>query len=63
LRYPLTPRAALAVGYRFDGYDVEDFALSPGTLNNPLIPTFINLMNQWRGYDMATASVRLIYGW
>jgi MtrB/PioB family decaheme-associated outer membrane protein len=63
LRYPLTRRASVAFGYRFDGYDVEDFALSPGTLNSPLLPGFINLMNQWRGYDLHTASLRLIYGW
>jgi MtrB/PioB family decaheme-associated outer membrane protein len=63
LRYPLSRRAAMALGYRFDGYDVEDFALSPGTLNSPLLPAFINLVNQWRGYDMHTASLRLIYAW
>ena len=63
LRYPLSRRVALGVGYRFDGYDVDDFALSPGTLNSPLLPTFMNLMNPWRAYDAHTGSVRLLYSW
>ena len=63
VRYPLGSRLGLGVGYRFDGYDVDDFALSPGTLNSPLLPTFINTMNQWRAYDAHTGSVRLLYSW
>jgi hypothetical protein len=63
LRYTLSRRLGLGVGYRFDGYDVDDFALSPGTLNSPLLPTFINTMNQWRAYDAHTGSVRLLYSW
>ena len=63
VRYPLSRRVALGVGYRFDGYDVDDFALSPGTLNSPLLPAFINLMNPWRAYDAHTGSVKLLYSW
>ena len=63
LRYTLTRQLALGLGYWFDKYDVDDFALSPGTLNSPLIPTFVNLMNQWRPYDAHTGYVRLICSW
>jgi len=63
LRQTLTSRLGLAVGYRFDGYDVEDFALSPGTLNSPLIPAFVNLLNPWRPYEAHTGYVKLLYGW
>ena len=63
VRYALTRVLALGVGYRFNGYDVEDFALSPGTLNSPLIPTFVNLLQQWRPYDAHTGTVRLSYTW
>jgi MtrB/PioB family decaheme-associated outer membrane protein len=62
-RYVLSRRLTLGAGYRFDGYDVEDFALSPGTLNSPLVPTFVNLMVQWRPYDAHTGGVRLFYSW
>jgi MtrB/PioB family decaheme-associated outer membrane protein len=63
VRYTLSRKLGLGVGYRFDGYDVDDFALSPGTLNSPLLPTFINTINQWRAYDAHTGSVRLLYSW
>jgi opacity protein-like surface antigen len=63
VRFALTRAVALGIGYRFNGYDVEDFALSPGTLNSPLIPTFVNLLQQWRPYDAHTGAVRLSYTW
>ena len=63
LRYDFSRRAALAIGYRFDDYAVDDFALSPGTLNSPLLPTFVNLMNQWRAFNVHSGSVRLLYSW
>jgi MtrB/PioB family decaheme-associated outer membrane protein len=63
LRYTLTRQLGIGVGYRFDRYDVEDFALSPGTLNSPLIPGFVNLMSQWRPYEAHTGSVRMLYSW
>ena len=63
MRHTLTGPLALGVGYRYDRYEVDDFALSPGTLNSPLIPTYLNLMQQWRPYDAHTGVVRLIYTW
>ncbi len=63
VRETLTPQLSLGVGYRFDHYTVDDFALSPATLNSPLIPTFVNLMNPWRPYDAHTGFVRLMYRW
>jgi MtrB/PioB family decaheme-associated outer membrane protein len=63
LRHTVTRRLSVGAGYRLDRYDVEDFALSPGTLNSPLIPTFVNLMGQWRPYDAHSGSLRLIYFW
>jgi len=61
--YTINQRMALALGYRLDSYQVDDFALSPGTLNSPLIPGFLNMMYQWKPYDSNTGSVRLIYRW
>ncbi len=54
---------ALGVGYAYDRYDVDDFALSSGTLDSPVFPTLVSLMYQWRPYAAHTGSVRLIYGW
>jgi hypothetical protein len=61
--HTLGSRLALGMGYRVDVYDVEDFALSPGTLNSPLLPTFLNMMEQWRSYSTHTGVLRLIYRW
>ncbi len=63
VRYTLTRQLALGLGYWFEKYNVEDFAFSPGTLNSPLIPAFVNLMNQWRPYVAHTGLLRLIYSW
>ncbi len=63
LRHALTGRAALVAGYSYDSYDVEDFALSPGTMNSPVFSTFINLMYQFRPYDAHTGYLRLAYTW
>ena len=63
VRYALTPRVGLAVGYRYDGYDVDDFALSPRVLDRALIAGFLNLQNTWRPYDAHTGYLRLIYAW
>jgi MtrB/PioB family decaheme-associated outer membrane protein len=63
LRQTLTQRVALGLAYAYDHYDVDDFALSPGTLNSPVLPTMLSLMYQWRPYTAHTGSVRLIYTW
>lgn len=63
LRYTLMSQVALGVGYTYDGYDVDDFALSPATLDSPIFPALIDLMYQWRPYTAHTGSVRLIYDW
>ena len=63
LRHTLSRRVALGIGYAYDRYDVDDFALSPGTLNSPVFPTLLSLMYQWRPYAVHTGSVRLIYTW
>jgi MtrB/PioB family decaheme-associated outer membrane protein len=63
LRYTLARQLALGVGYWLDAYDVEDFAMSPGTLNSPLLPAFLNVGYQLRPYDVHTGFVRLIYQW
>jgi hypothetical protein len=62
-RHTLAERLALAIGYAFDDYNVEDFARSPGTLNSPLIPTYVNLMYQLRPYSANTGYARLSYTW
>jgi hypothetical protein len=63
VRHALTRNVMLAVGYAYDKYDVDDFALSPGTLNSPVFPAQLSLMYQWRPYAVHTGSVRLIYRW
>ncbi len=63
LRYALAGNLALGLGYAFDKYNVEDFALSPGTLNSPVFPALFSLMYQWRPYTAHTGAVRLIYRW
>jgi MtrB/PioB family decaheme-associated outer membrane protein len=63
LRYMLTSSLSLGAAYWFDTYDVDDFAVSPGTLNSPLLPTFLNVGYQWRPYDAHTGLLRLLYAW
>jgi MtrB/PioB family decaheme-associated outer membrane protein len=63
VRRTLTPRLALALGYRLDKYSVDEFGRSPEILNTPLITAFVNTLYQWRPYDVHSASVRLIYRW
>ncbi len=63
LQRTLTGSLALGLGYAYDRYDVDDFALSPGTLNSPVFPTLFSLMYQWRPYTAHTGSVRIIYRW
>ncbi len=61
VRYALTRAWALGAGYAFDTYHVDDFALSPGTLDSPVFPTLVSLMYQWRPYQVHTGFVRLHY--
>jgi MtrB/PioB family decaheme-associated outer membrane protein len=61
VRHSLSPRLAVGVGYRLDHFDTDDFALGPGIMDTPIIPTFLNLQYQWRPYDVHTAYVRVAY--
>jgi len=61
VRYTFTSAIALGLGYAYDQYDVDDFALSPGTLDSPVFPSLISLMYQWRPYAVHTGFVRLHY--
>ena len=61
LRHTLSRQLAVGAGYRLDHFDTNDFALGPGIMDTPLIPTFLNLQYQWRPYDVHTAYVRLAY--
>ena len=61
LRHTLSSRLAAGVGYRLDHFDTNDFALGPGIMDTPLIPTFLNLQYQWRPYDVHTVYLRLAY--
>mgnify|MGYP003351131033 CR=1 FL=1 len=63
LRHTLSRNLALGLGYAYEMYDVEDFALSPGTLDSPVFPALFSLMYQWRPYHAHTGSVRLMYRW
>ena len=63
VRYSLSQQVGLGAGYRYDSYDAQDVARSPGTLDSPIFPALINLMYLNRPYHAHTASVRLIYMW
>ncbi len=63
VRYSLTRQLALGVGYVLDKYTVEEFGRSPDVLDTPLIPAFLNLLYQWRPYDVHSGFLRLIYNW
>jgi len=63
LRHSLAGRLGLGVGYAYDAYDVEDFALSPGTLSSPVLPAYLNLTYQFRPYNAHTGYVRVFYTW
>jgi len=61
VRYTLSKRVGVGAGYRMDNFDTTDFALTPGIMNTPLIPAFLNLQYQWRPYTVHTGFVRLFY--
>ena len=63
VRHALSTRVAVAVGYRLDKYNVDEFGRSPEILNTPLINAFVNTLYQWRPYDVHSGSLRLIYRW
>lgn len=63
LRYSLSPRAAFAVGYWFDHYDVEDFALEPETIRDFIYPTITLLGYTWKPYNVHSVSARYVYQW
>ena len=63
LRYSLSQKLGLGLGYWYESYDTQDFARSPGTLDSPFFPALINLMYLNRPYRAHTASVRLLYAW
>lgn len=59
LRYTLSRRLGVGAGYRLDNFDTNDFALTPGIMNSPLIPAFLNLQYQWRRYTTHTGFARV----
>jgi MtrB/PioB family decaheme-associated outer membrane protein len=61
VRHTLSHRLAVGAGYRLDHFDTNDFALGPGVMDTPLIPTLLNLQYQWRPYDVHTVYLRLSY--
>ena len=63
VQYTLTTHIAVGVGYAYDQYDVDDFALAPGTLDSPVFPTLVSLMYQWRPYTAHSGFARLMYRW
>lgn len=63
VRYFLTTRLALGVMYWYDRYDVEDFALGPGTINRLDLPGSLFLGSVYRPYRANSAWVRILYFW
>lgn len=63
LRYTLSARTAIALGYWFDHYDVEDFALQPETIGDRFFSTVTLLGYMWKPYNVHSVSARYIYQW
>lgn len=63
LRYALDAQVAVEFEYAYERFDVEDFARSAGTLESPLLPSFLNLAAWYGPYRVHTGIVRLVYLW
>lgn len=63
LQHTLASRVSLGVGYAFDTYHVEDFALGADALTRALIPAYVNLVNVWAPYTAHSGYVRMLYRW
>lgn len=62
-RYFLTTRFAVGLAYRYDRYGVNDFALSPNTLNDVAQPGSLYLAYLNRPYRVHSTWLRFTYGW
>ncbi|HVZ21377.1 MAG TPA: MtrB/PioB family outer membrane beta-barrel protein, partial [Vicinamibacterales bacterium] len=62
-RYTISKKVGVGAGYRLDHFDTNDFALTPGIMDNELIPTFLGIGYQYRPYNVNTGFVRLFYAW
>jgi MtrB/PioB family decaheme-associated outer membrane protein len=63
VKYFFARRLAAGVVYWYDKYDVEDFALNPGTVSRINMPSTLVLGNVWRPYRANTAWLRVTYYW
>lgn len=62
-RYFLTERLALGMVYWFEDYQVQDFALGPGTLDPLDLPSGVLLNYLYRPYTASTYWFRVTYVW
>ncbi|MBI4264372.1 MAG: MtrB/PioB family decaheme-associated outer membrane protein [Acidobacteria bacterium] len=63
VKYFFAARLAAGVGYWFDKYTIEDFALGPGTITRVNMPGALLLGYVWRPYTANTVWARLTYFW
>lgn len=63
VRYFLTDRLALGLGYWYDSYKVEDFAQGPTTISRLDLPGSLFLGYLYRPYTANTAWLRVLYSW
>lgn len=63
VKYFFATHFAAGVGYWFDKYTVEDFALSPTTITQVNMPNGLLLGYAWRPYTANTVWARLSYLW
>ncbi len=63
VRFFLRSDVALGVVYMYEDYNVDDFALGPGTLNQTAIGTTTYLGYVYRPYTAQTAWLKLTYLW
>jgi hypothetical protein len=61
VRYAWSKKLGVGAGYRLDHFDTNDFALTPGIMDTPLIPTLLSVQYQWRPYNVHTGYIRLMY--
>ena len=63
VKYSFARQFAAGIGYWFDRYKVEDFALDPATINRVNMPSTLLLGYVWRPYTANTVWARLSYFW
>jgi MtrB/PioB family decaheme-associated outer membrane protein len=63
LRYALRRQIALGLGYRYDRFDIDDYALNPSTIDRLVFGSTLLMAITDRPYTANSVVVKLIYLW